>query len=357
MKAVLVLADGTIYYGQGFGAGGRGRGEVVFNTSMVGYQELFSNPCYYGQIVLMTYPLIGNYGVSQEAMEHFCPVVSGVVVREISTTPSNWRSEGLLGDHLAEFGVVGIAGIDTRALTRRLRTFGTIEGLISTEPQDVAEPQRLLEELTDANCGRRTDQPVSTLEPYQLAGSGPRLVVIDLGVRQSLLRTLRQLGYDLVVVPAETTREQIQQWQPSGVIISGGPGDPTGYRQTAQTIKELLGRVPVFGIGLGHQVLALAMGARTEKMKFGHRGGNYPVRDLRTNRVYITSQHHGYVVNEKSLVGTDVLVTHRNLNDRTVEGIRHSYLPAVGRQYHPEGLVDAGGKLFFTELNGNFSLT
>jgi len=337
MEAVLVLEDGTVFKGLSFGAEGRKPGEVVFNTGMVGYQEIVTDPSYAGQIVTLTYPLIGNYGTTPEDNESAHPQVRGLIVREACPVPSNWRAEKSLSDYLRDFDIVAMEGIDTRALTRRLRTAGTMRGILSTDPKDVADPAALIEELKSFQpFGRQLLREVSTPKSYQVPGGKYRVAVIDLGIKQNILRLLHAHDCELTVFPHTATAEDILSQNPDGIFLSNGPGDPKDAVEAVETLKEILGRKPVFGICLGHQITALALGANTYKMKFGHRGVNHPVKDLASDRVYITSQNHGFAIDETSIAGKDILVTHRNLNDRTVEGLRHLSLPVFTVQYHPE---------------------
>ncbi len=335
MKAVLALEDGTVFTGRSFGAPGEQWGEVVFNTGMTGYQEVLTDPSYCGQIIVMTYPLIGNYGINREDFEAKKSYIRGFVVREACDHPSNWRAGYRIGDYLARAGVPGITGVDTRALTRHLRSYGTMRGVIATGP---ADPQQLVEKARSCPhlTGQKLVEEVAVKEPYTLAGDGPRVVLIDLGSKQNIIRRLRERGCSVVVVPPSITPEQIAALEPDGVLISNGPGDPVDVPGTVETTRAIIGRYPLFGICLGHQVIALALGAKTYKMKFGHRGANHPVKDLYTGRVYITSHNHGFSVDEESLRGLDVEISHINLNDNTVEGIRHKHLPLFAVQYHPE---------------------
>lgn len=335
MQATLALEDGTIFSGRAFGAAGEQWGEVVFNTGMTGYQEILTDPSYCGQIVVMTYPLIGNYGINREDFESKKSYVRGFVVYEECTRPSNWRASYRLADFLAREGIVGLSGVDTRALTRHLRNYGTMRGVISTlavDSRELVEKARRCPHLT----GQELVPEVATKEIYALDGSGPRVVLIDLGSKLNIIRHLQKRNCEVVVVPPAATPQEIMSLHPQGVLISNGPGDPVDVPYTIATVRELIGRVPMFGICLGHQVIALALGAKTYKMKFGHRGSNHPVKDLTTGKVYITSHNHGFSVDEESLRGLPVIVSHRNLNDQTVEGIRHRHLPVFSVQYHPE---------------------
>jgi len=333
MIAKLYLEDGTLFEGVSFGAEGHQVGEVVFNTGITGYQELLSDPSYCGQIVTMTYPLIGNYGVARDDFEAVRSYVHGFVVRRYEEVPSNWRARRTLGDLLKEYDIVGISGIDTRMLTRKIRSFGTMKGILATG--DVRE-EELRERLQAGALLRNQVSLVSTKSVIHVPGEAERIVLMDFGSKEGILRDLTKRRCDVIVVPHDTTAEQIMRLHPDGVLLSNGPGDPKDVLYAVETVKELLGKVPVFGICLGHQLLALACGADTEKLKFGHRGGNHPVKDLASGRCYITSQNHGYTVKADSLEGTGLIITHINNNDKTIEGLKHSTYPAFSVQYHPE---------------------
>jgi len=335
MKARLVLEDGTVFEGLAFGATGEQHGEVVFNTSMTGYQEILTDPSYCGEIVVMTYPLIGNYGINEEDFEHQDSFVRGFVVRERCDHPSNWRSRMKLEEFLAERGIIGLEGIDTRALTRRLRNHGTMRAIISTKDQPVENLVARAKEAPTLS-GQVLVPAVTTKEPYRWENDGHKVVVMDFGAKQNINRCLHQLGCDLTVVPATTTAREILAMNPDGIMLSNGPGDPKDVPFAIETVRSLIDQKPIFGICLGHQILGLAMGADTYKLKFGHRGANHPVKDLNTGRVNITSQNHGYAVKEDSLNEKDIRVTHRNINDSTIEGMEHKYLPVFSVQYHPE---------------------
>ena len=349
-KAYLVLSDGTVFEGLSFGAPVRAAGEVVFNTSMTGYQEVLTDPSYAGQIVTMTYPLIGNYGINPNDFESRAVQVRGFVVREHCDTPSHWQSNSTLADFLAERNIPGIQGIDTRALTRRIRTEGVMMGTItSDESQGEA-----LERLRTQPAYDETDfvQAVSTNAPYGWEGGRPvmrartegkrHIVVLDCGLKYNILRILAHKGYAVTAAPATATAEQVLSLRPDGVVLSPGPGDPALLDYSVNTVRGLLeasgtnGRpLPLLGICLGHQILSRALGADTFKLKFGHRGANHPVKELLTGEVHITSQNHGYAVDGARL-SADAEVTHINLNDGTVEGLRHKRLPALSIQYHSE---------------------
>lgn len=336
MKAFLALEDGTVFQGESFGATGIKQGEVVFNTSMVGYQEILTDPSYCGQIVVMTYPLIGNYGINTEDMESAGPQVSGFVVRELCDMPSNFRSSGDLEEFLKEHSIIGIQGIDTRALTRRLRSFGTMGGIITT---DEIKKDKLVELAQKASVlsGEDLAAQVSTREPYTIAGGQERTVVVmDFGVKRNIVRWLANLGCTVTVVPAQTSAEEILKYHPDGIMLSNGPGDPKGVLYAVETIKKLLGKKPILGISLGHQLLGLALGADTYKLPFGHRGGNHPVKDLSTSKVYITSQNHGFAIKPETVNTSVAEVSHLNLNDDTIEGLICKSIPAFSIQYYPE---------------------
>lgn len=352
-KAKLVLADGTVFEGRGFGARGEAIGEVVFNTSMMGYQEIMTDPSYKGQIVTMTYPLIGNYGTNDEDFESKKPQVEGFIIKENSVHPSSWRSGKTLDDYLKANNIVGIEGIDTRSLTRHIRNVGAQEGVISTDDLDTksliqkakGSPGLVGRDLVkEVTCDKGYDwsQGEWLLEKgYQdfssvKEGSGRfNVVAYDLGIKYNILRKLITAGCNVTVVPATTKAEDVLRLKPDGIFLSNGPGDPAGVPYAAENVKQLLGKKPIFGICLGHQILGLALGGKTFKLKFGHRGGNQPVMDLTTEKVEITSQNHGFAVDPDSLPD-DVVVTHINLNDNTVEGLTHKEFPVFSVQYHPE---------------------
>lgn len=340
MKGYLVLEDGSVFAGEGFGAIGAVAGEVVFNTGMTGYQEVLTDPSYFGQIVTMTYPLIGNYGINPEDFESRAPWVRGFIVKELCDQPSHWQAAKSLSAYLAENGIPGLAGIDTRALTRHLRSAGTKRGVIVSTHELTAPTGDQLAEWTLQAQGFAIDNhvhEVTTAQPYRIFGGGHRVVVVDYGLKENILRFLQARDCDLTVVPATMSAQEILAMRPDGIMLTNGPGNPTDIPGSIQAVKDLVehGKVPLFGICLGHQILSLAMGGRTYKLKYGHRGSNHPVKDYITGRVYITSQNHGFAVDEASLPG-DVAVTHRNLNDNTVEGMTHLHKPVFSVQYHPE---------------------
>ncbi|MFC6276228.1 glutamine-hydrolyzing carbamoyl-phosphate synthase small subunit [Psittacicella hinzii] len=329
----LVLADGTVFKGYAFGANVESVGEVVFNTGMTGYQETLSDPSYNGQIITFTYPLIGNYGINRNDFETITPSIKGMVVREVCPKPSNFRAEFTLDQVLQELGIPGIAGVDTRALTRKIREFGTIKGIITDLEQD---PATLVARLQQTVLPTDQITQTSTKSAYPAAGRGYRVVLVDLGMKSGILRELSQRWCDVVVVPHNASAAQIMRLSPDGVMLTNGPGDPTDVPETIATIKELIPQVPIFGICMGHQLISLAAGAKTYKLKFGHRGANHPVKNLLTGKVDITSQNHGYAVDIASLSNTDLELTHISENDQTCEGVRHKLYPVFSVQYHPE---------------------
>jgi carbamoyl-phosphate synthase small subunit len=335
-EGLLVLADGTTFEGELIGApapGGVATGEVVFNTVLAGYQEVLSDPSYAGQIVTFTYPHIGNYGTNDEDDESRRPFVRGTIVRDLARRPSSWRATGGLDDYLRRHGVPGIAGVDTRRLTRHIREAGSMPGAFGDADEATLKAAALAEPGTE---GVDLVATVTCDEPYTVpaTGGGRRIVAYDFGIKRTILRHLTRLG-EVTVVPASTPAAEVLDRRPDGVFLSNGPGDPAVVGYATDAIRELLGEVPIFGICLGHQLLATALGARTRKLAFGHHGGNHPVRRLATGQVEITSQNHNYAVAEDSL-GPAVEVTHVNLNDGVVEGIRAPRHRAFGVQYHPE---------------------
>ncbi|MFD1989524.1 glutamine-hydrolyzing carbamoyl-phosphate synthase small subunit [Paenibacillus nicotianae] len=333
MQAKLLLEDGTLFTGRSFGAEGETTGEVVFNTGITGYQEVLSDPSYCGQIVTMTYPLIGNYGINRDDFESVRPYINGFVVRRHEPVPSNWRAQYTIDELLREHGIIGISDIDTRMLTRRIRHQGTMRGILTSGSLSTEE---LMERLNSSVSATNQVSHTSTSHIYTSPGPKERIVLIDYGAKTGIVRELSQRGCDVVVVPQDTTAEQIRRLHPDGIQLSNGPGDPKDVPAAVKVIEELLGEYPIFGICLGHQLFALACGADTDKLKFGHRGGNHPVKDLQTGRCYITSQNHGYTVKESSIEGTELEVTHINNNDKTIEGLKHKTYPAFSVQYHPE---------------------
>ncbi len=352
MKALIALEDGTIFEGKSFTGQGEAIGEIVFNTSMSGYQEVLTDPSYTGQIVTMTYPLIGNYGITPEDMESLAVHPKAFLVKEYNRIPSNYRSRQTLSDFLIEHGILGVEGFDTRALVRHIRIAGAMKGIVSTEDLD---PDSLVKRAQDWSglVGQDMVKRVTCDKPYGWQNNGPvegsdfstaeslvedplKIVAFDFGIKFNQLRLLQEKGCQLQVVPATTDATEVLAMNPDGIFLSNGPGDPAGVEGVVNTIRELLGKKPIFGICLGHQMLGLAYGGSTYKLKFGHRGGNQPVKDLTTGHVEITAQNHGFCLDPDSLDSNEVEVTHINLNDGSLEGMRHKKFPAFSVQYHPE---------------------
>ena len=370
MSGVFALEDGTVFRGEGFGAVGSACGEAVFNTSITGYQEILTDPSYKGQIVAMTYPQIGNYGVNSADVESWRPHAAGFLVRELSAVTSNWRSERSLTQYLDENGIPAVQGIDTRALTKILRVKGAMKSCVSTEGITDKEAVARAKEWRGI-VGVDLVKEVAHKEPFiwdpedklsrnwkiergsdgqmcysdELPPADIPIVAFDYGIKYNILRRLRQRGFRIQVVPPETTAAEVMSYKPRGVFLSNGPGDPDPLDYAHRTVRELIGQVPIFGICLGLEILGFSFGGRCLKLKFGHRGANQPVKDLATGKVAITSQNHGFAVDVESMHNPDVEITQINLNDKTIEGMRHKKYPVFGVQYHPEaspGPHDAG---------------
>ncbi len=351
MEAVLVLEDGKTFYGEGFGAEGTVVGEVVFNTAMTGYQEVITDPSYKGQMVTMTYPHIGNYGINHEDVESTKPQIEALIVRELCAVPSNYRSEESLDHYLKRFSVQGIHQIDTRELTRHIRDKGSMMGVLSTEGLSVEELSKRIQ-ASPKIVGRdlvqfvtqekqetwQTDiQPSWYYEAIRPLGKKRfQVVAYDFGIKQNICRLMHSLGMDIQIVPASTPAEEIREMKPDGIFLSNGPGDPEGIAYVVENVRKLRDTFPIFGICLGNQIISLAFGVRTYKMKFGHHGSNHPVKCLKTGEIEITAQNHNFAVDAEKLDQAGLVVTHRNLNDGTVEGISHRDLPIFAVQYHPE---------------------
>lgn len=331
MKGKLILEDGSIFYGDLLNDA-KSTGEVVFNTGMSGYQEILTDPSYCSQIVTLTYPMIGNYGVARVFDQARKPFVHGFVIGELCRDASNWQMQGSLSEFLTKNQIPCLYGVDTRAVTRKIRAAGTMKGVIVSETASQEE----IDALFKKPMQKDVVAAVTTPKTYTMPSDGPHVVVMDFGIKQNILNSLHKIGCHLTIVGASTTAEEVLALQPDGIFLSNGPGDPKDLPEIIHNVKNLLDKKPIFGICLGHQLLALALGANTYKLKFGHRGSNQPVKNLGTGRVHISSQNHGYAVEEESLKDLPVKVTHRAVNDGTVEGLRHQTLPIFSVQYHPE---------------------
>lgn len=352
-KALLALEDGRIFWGISFGSSGETFGEVVFNTSLTGYQEIISDPSYCGQLVTMTYPHIGNYGLNADDYESVQPALAGFIVKEYCPTPSNWRSEIDLNSFLIENKIVAISEIDTRALTRHIREKGAMRGAISTEdlsPESLIQKAKespglegrdLVKHVTRKSQfvweeGFKPSWNVAEMSPVSHRSDPYHVIVYDFGIKNNILRCLASLNCELIIVPADTQAEKILKLNPHGIFLSNGPGDPAAVEYAIENIKQLIRKKPIFGICLGHQILGLAFGGKTYKLKFGHHGGNHPVKNLKTGKIEITAQNHGFAVDIETLDQREIEMTHINLNDGTLEGMRHKKLPIFSVQYHPE---------------------
>ena len=332
MKSVLVLEDGTYFTGESFGRKGEAFGEIVFNTCMTGYQEITTDPSYNGQIVAMTYPLIGNYGFNHLDNESYKPHIQGFIVGELCDYPSNWRCSMDADKYFESNNITGIKGIDTRALTQYIRRFGSMYGVISSECGNI---DTLLERLkADKARKRNLVMEVTTKIPVYKPGPGKRVVILDFGVKNNIIKALQDRNCHISILPAFSTLDEIMKHEPDGILLSNGPGDPMELLSVKNTVQGLIGLKPILGICLGHQLLGIALGGTTYKLKFGHHGGNHPVKDLTTGRCYITSQNHNYALERD--FSDDVTITHVNINDNTTEGFRHKSLPILSVQYHPE---------------------
>jgi carbamoyl-phosphate synthase small subunit len=343
MIGKLYLEDGTIYEGKGFGSLGTASGELVFNTSMTGYQEILTDPSYAGQVITMTYPLIGNYGTNAGFNESSKVYAHGLVVKSISSTPSNCMNEQSINDMLCSMGIVGVYGVDTRSITRKVRDGGAIKCVITNQELSEDELKKHF------NLIKKEDdwmKEIATKEVYKIKGKGHKVALVDFGVKANIIRNLIERDCDITVFPHDALPEEIMSIKPHGVLLSNGPGDPKCAVESVKTAKNLIGKVPMFGICMGHQILGLACGGETYKLKYGHRGGNHGVKDLDKDKCYITSQNHGYAVDGESIKKSGMIVTHLNLNDGTVEGMRHKELPVYSVQFHPEGAPGPGDSAY-----------
>lgn len=350
MKAALILEDGTIIEGEGFGSEAKVSGELVFTTGMTGYVESLTDPSYAGQILMFTYPLIGNYGVTQEDYESEGIKLEGVVVREPCFRPSNWRSQKDINTFLIEFNKPGIYGLDTRALTKKIRTYGTMKAILQTFTGDLdfetlKKEIQLQKNISELNLVERVG--TTKIKKIESPQGKYQLVLVDCGVKKSIIENLLKWGLNLIIVPNNTSAEEILSYHPDAVLISNGPGDPARVKETITSVKNLIGKTVLYGICLGHQIIALALGAETYKLKFGHRGLNQPVKDLKTGRVFISTQNHGFAVRDKNLKEIGLEMTQINLNDQTIEGLEHKEFPIKTVQYHPEAGPGPHDTFFF----------
>lgn len=339
MKASLALENGVVLEGKSIGAEGTSTGEIVFNTSMTGYQEIFSDPSYFRQIIVMTYTQIGNYGCNFEDFESNGFKIAGLVAREISKFSSSWRSKKSLIQLLKENKIIAMEGVDTRMLTRAIREKGAMKAALSTEdisPDDLIRTARSWRGMIGYDIASEVSSGEVRRQPAIAPVSRFKVVAFDFGIKENIIRMLNHHGCDVLVAPADTTAEEVLKFNPDGIVLSNGPGDPAAVSYAIKSIEKLIGKVPIFGICLGHQLLALAMGAKTYKLKFGHRGSNHPVKNLKTGAIEITAQNHGFAVDERTCDGSEISITHINLNDMTVEGIESKNHSAFAVQYHPE---------------------
>ena len=353
MKGYLVLEDGFVLEGKLFGSIEKSIGEVVFNTGMTGYEEIITDPSYFGQMVILTYPIIGNYGINLEDIQSGGPQIKGLIVREFVGNYSNWRGKMTLSEYLESHKIIGIEQLDTRALVKHIRDKGTMIGVIVTE--DVyksvdGDLKKLFTEKDSLVSGEALLEAVSTKESYTMdiatEANDYKVAVLDFGIKRNILESLAHRTGQVKVFPAFTSYEEVMAYEPDGIFLSNGPGDPEDYRSVVEVVKQLLDSKPVFGICLGHQLIALAIGAKTQKLKFGHRGSNHPVKDLDLNKVMITSQNHGYVVVKETLEPLPVTVTHLNVNDGSIEGLKHNSKPVFSVQYHPEASPGPGDSAY-----------
>lgn len=335
-KRMLILEDGTIFEGVAFGSDEASIGETVFTTGMTGYQETISNPSNCGQIIVMTYPLIGNYGINRDDFESIESAMNGIVVRELEDEPSNFRNDMTLREWLTQKNIPGIQGIDTRKLTRLLREKGPLKGKLTAANEDIINVEETVEEVKNTELPTDLVKKVSTKRPYPSPGRGKRVVVIDYGMKHGILRELNKRDCDVIVVPYNTKTDEINSLFPDGIVLTNGPGNPTHVEGAFETIQGLVGKAPIFGIGLGHQLLALSLGAKVNKLSSGHRGSNIPVKDLKTGRTELTAQNHGYAVEKDSLEGTSLKVTHIALNDQSIEGLESTEEEIFSVQFYPE---------------------
>ena len=334
MNGILYLEDGTVFHGKGFGGKGTSIGELVFNTSMTGYEEILTDPSYAGQIITMTYPLIGNYGVNKNQQESTKIYAQGLVVKSASSQPSNYLSENTIDHLLKTMGVVGVSDVDTRSITKKIRNQGALKCVITNEDLSIRELEAFLGKAQEKEDWMKD---VGTKETIHIKGTGPKIALMDFGAKANIVRNLIKRGCDITILPHDVSYDEIMNLRPQGVLLSNGPGNPKAAIEAIETVKKTIEKIPTFGICLGHQILALAVGGDTYKMKYGHRGGNHGVYDIEKDKAYITSQNHGYAVDTESVENKGMIITHVNLNDQTVEGMKHKELPVFSVQFHPEG--------------------